>query len=307
MGGFAKRMWPVTKDFPKGLLPLGRKTILDHILDKIISIKGKLSDDIYISTNMYFADQISNWIKKRKIDVKIIVEKTKSENEKLGAVGGLRYALQYIQSSDGYLVIAGDNYFEDSLNNLIDTYYKYKETVISIYKLGDLELAKKYGVVMIDDDGVIIKMVEKPITPFSDTICTAIYLFNSNLPDLLEKYLCSTTLKDRLGDFVSWLVSREKVYSYRLNGEWIDIGGLNEYINILKRRFSGIHISHNCKIINSKFSGSVVIMDNAKIINSHLKNCVILPNTTVVNSKIYDSLIGINRNIVNKEINSCLI
>lgn len=46
-GGYATRLWPITKNKPKPLLPVGNKTIIEHILEKLANIKYP----IYVSTN----------------------------------------------------------------------------------------------------------------------------------------------------------------------------------------------------------------------------------------------------------------
>jgi len=37
-GGYAKRMWPITHDFPKPLLPISGRPAIDYIIDKLLEI-----------------------------------------------------------------------------------------------------------------------------------------------------------------------------------------------------------------------------------------------------------------------------
>ncbi len=306
MGGFAKRMWPVTKKYPKGLLFLGRRKILEIIISKILNLQNMLKGEIYISTNQCFAEQISKWLESMGLNVKIIVEEARSEDEKLGAVAGLHYDLRHMSSADGYLVIAGDNYFEDSLIDLVSKYLKVKKHIIALYKLDDIQLATKYGVATISDD-LIVNVIEKPKKPIGDLVCTAIYIFTKKLPMLLGSYLSESTLRDRLGDFISWLVKKEQVYWYMLRGKWIDIGGVHEYLSLLREKFCGIHVACGAKILNSSFHDTVILDKGVSVINSKVRNSVILANTEIKDSVICNSLIGVRRRIVGKNVNNAIL
>ena len=107
-GGYAKRMWPLTKDFPKTLLPVGGRPAIDHIVDRLLEAKVSA---IIVSTNLKFKPHFEAWLKQKPIGViEIVAETSKCEKEKLGVVGALAELAPKLKPDD-YLIIAGDNIF----------------------------------------------------------------------------------------------------------------------------------------------------------------------------------------------------
>jgi len=107
-GGYAKRMWPLTKDFPKTLLPVGGRPAIDHIVDRLSETKVSA---IIVSTNLKFKPHFEAWLKQKPIGViEIVAETSKCEKEKLGVVGALAELAPKLKPDD-YLIIAGDNIF----------------------------------------------------------------------------------------------------------------------------------------------------------------------------------------------------
>lgn len=97
----------------------------------------------------------------------------------------MRNALN-ILGEDDYLIVAGDNVFSFSLKDFVDNFSG--KTLIAVYDVGDFELAKRYGVVVLEKDRVI-DFEEKPANPKSTLISTGVYLFPRDVMKLLNEYL----------------------------------------------------------------------------------------------------------------------
>ncbi len=82
-GGHATRLWPVTKNRAKPLLPVGDRPIIDHLVDDIDA------DEIIISTNEKFAEDFREYAEEFDRDVTVSVESQGSEEEKPGTIGAL--------------------------------------------------------------------------------------------------------------------------------------------------------------------------------------------------------------------------
>jgi glucose-1-phosphate thymidylyltransferase len=233
-GGFAKRMWPLTLETPKQLLPLGGGyVILDLVFDKLLSVE---LDEIVLSTNAKFASKFEEWAKSRGISVRVEVEPARSEEEKPGAAAALSMLLEKLVRDD-YLVIAGDNVTSLDFQAFTEFFRSVASPVVAVYDVGNLDLAKRYGVVELDDSGKIVSMAEKPERPASTLVATAIYAMPWRSLSRLPEYIAGGGNRDAIGHFVSWLVKVEDVYGYRFKGYWHDIGGLDEYERV-KRLFS---------------------------------------------------------------------
>jgi len=110
--GYAKRLWPLTKNKPKPLLEVKGKPIVEHIIkhfDEIPEI-----DEIFVVTNEKFSLNFEQWAEEfnGKLKVKIINDMTTSNDDRKGAVGDMQYSIDEVKIDDDFLVIAGDNLFE---------------------------------------------------------------------------------------------------------------------------------------------------------------------------------------------------
>jgi len=314
-GGYATRLWPITKDNPKPLLPVGDKLIIDHILEKT----KELDLEVYLSTNRFFTFQFKEWAKDK--DVTLLVEETLREDEKLGTIGALDEVVKKL-GLDDYLIIAGDNLFSFSLKDFLD---KYKgKPLIAVYDVGDFELAKRYGVVLLEDER-IVDFEEKPIKPKSTWISTGIYIFPKEVMNLIPEYLNENS-KDSPGYFVQWLLSKGiEIYAYRFDNYWYDIGSSDSYLEAMKTllkesRIEDIQISPYSKIIppvvikkgvrilgRSIIGPYAYIGEECVIENSDISDSIVFKNSVIRNSTIWRSIIDKKCEIRNLELKKSLV
>ncbi len=228
-GGFAKRMWPLTKDKPKHLLPVAGKPMLDYIMGKLEKISE--IDEIYISTNAKFKMQFEDYLSTKSGDKKItlFIEDAKSEQEKLGSVGALGFLIKENQVRTELAVIGGDNIFDFNLTDLIGFFNNKNGNIVALYDLKSKEHASLYGVVQIDDSGRIIDFFEKPPKPRSSLVSTACYLFTKQGVNNIIRYLNEGNDPDKMGHFIEWLYKNDNVYGYVFEGYWFDIGSFESY------------------------------------------------------------------------------
>jgi glucose-1-phosphate thymidylyltransferase len=186
-GGYATRLWPITKDNPKALLPVGDRVILDYIIEKV----KELEIETYISTNRFFETQFKPYAEKH--GVGLIVEDTLHEEEKLGTIGAMKKAVDEL-GLDDYLVIAGDNLFSFSLGDFLKAYDG--RTLIAVYDVGDPGLAKRYGVVVLEGERVI-SFEEKPPQPRSTLVSTGVYVFPRRVMERIDEYLSNASQSPR--------------------------------------------------------------------------------------------------------------
>jgi glucose-1-phosphate thymidylyltransferase len=218
--GYATRLRPLTDTIPKQLLPVGGRPMVDWILE---GIRSAGIDDVHLATNGRFAGDFERWAKGKNVHVHD--DGTTSNETRLGAIGNIEFVRQQVALDDDLLVIAGDNLFDYSLADFVAFWRgKGDASAVAVYDVGDLELAKKYGVVDVDEDDRIVAFVEKPEHPRSTLAATATYLYAREHARLVESYLGEGNPPDQPGNFVAWLHQREPVYAYRFAGGWYDIG-----------------------------------------------------------------------------------
>jgi glucose-1-phosphate thymidylyltransferase len=217
--GYATRLRPLTDDFPKGLLPVGGRPIVDWIVD---NIRRAGVEDIRLVTNARFAALFEQWSD----GVTIIDDGTSTNETRLGAIGDIRFA----DLDDDALIIAGDNLFDYELAELLEFQRSRDGSAVAVHDVGTKELAKKYGVIDVDADLRIVDFAEKPNEPASTLIATATYLYTRAHLRLVDTYLAEGNPPDQPGYFVEWLHRREPVYAYRFHGGWYDIGDLGQLL-----------------------------------------------------------------------------
>ena len=227
--GYATRLYPLTKDTPKPLLEISGKPLLEHILLKVEEIKD--IDEIYIVTNDKFYQNFLEWNNnfKSNIKIKIINDNTKSNDDRLGAIGDINFTIKNESINDDLLIVAGDNLFEFNLTNLHDFFKSKNSSVVALYDIINKDIAaNKLGVVSLDHNNTIIELQEKPAQPKTSIISTACYIIHKNHIELFEKCLEDKNKPDNIGEFISWISSKQKVYGKIFSEAWFDIGSLDQ-------------------------------------------------------------------------------
>lgn len=218
--GYATRLRPLTDTVPKQLLPVGGRPMIDWVCDKV----EEVADEIHLVTNARFAGLFGDWAAGR-AGVTVHDDGTRSNEDRLGAIGDIAFVLERTGVDDDLLVIAGDNLFDFALADFVSfTRQHGVASAVAVYDCGDLELAAQYGVVEAGPDGRVTGFEEKPAEPRSTLAATAAYLYHREHVRLIERYLAEGNPPDQPGRLVAWLYRREPVYAYRFPGRWFDIG-----------------------------------------------------------------------------------
>ncbi len=233
--GYATRLRPLTDSVPKQLLPVGGRPMVDWILEKI---RAGGIDDVHLVTNARFATQFRQWADEK--DVVVHDDGTTSNDDRLGAIGDIRFVQKQAAIDDDLLVIAGDNLFDYALADYVD-FWRSKDgsSALAVHDVGDLALARQYGIVSVDEADRIVDFVEKPDDPPSTLAATATYLYAREHARLVPTYLNEGNPPDQPGNYIAWLHKREPVYAYRFEGGWYDIGDPDQLLaadNRMRRR-----------------------------------------------------------------------
>lgn len=229
--GYATRLYPLTENMPKSLLPVGDKPILEWILERVQKIPG--IEAVYLVTNQKFSGHFEAWVAKVKYPwpVEVVNDHTTSNETRLGAIGDLAYVIktQKINPCD-LLVVAGDNFFDFDLTSFVDFGKKKRpHGVIAVYDVGDKELAKCYGLVRTDTKGRILEFQEKPAEPATTLASSGIYWLPKETWSLLDRYITSGHNTDQPGHYMRWLAETSGLFAFSLKGQWLDIGDLASY------------------------------------------------------------------------------
>lgn len=229
--GYAVRMYPLTKHYPKPLLSVRERPIIDYIVDKLQVIDE--IDEIIVVTNSKFIPVFKKWAGNLKTAkrVSLVDDLTSSPDDRRGAIGDMDFSVETKSIKDDLLVIGGDNLFDDGLGDFLSFAKKNNpHTVIGAFDIKDLSSANKYGVVSLDKENKIIDFEEKPENPKSTLVAMCLYFFPKTKIGLIREYLKTKTHKnDATGFYIDWLRQKDAVYGFIFNGQWYDIGDKNFY------------------------------------------------------------------------------
>lgn len=227
--GYGTRLYPLTKNKPKPLLPVAGRPMLDYVLDRVLEIPrlGK----IYVVTNDRFSTHFQEWAKtKKNPNIRIVNDGTKNENERLGAIGDLSFVIRNFGARNDIGIFAGDNLFHFNLKDFAAFAQSHRpHGTIGVVDVKDLQLATQYGIVKLDQNARVVEFLEKPKQPLSTLASTGIYWLAKEGIDFLDRYIQEGHNADRLGDYMTWLVQQDRLYAYRFEGDWFDIGDLDSY------------------------------------------------------------------------------
>lgn len=230
--GYATRLYPLTRERPKPLLPIGGIPILQRIIERILSLKGL--DAIYIVTNHRFANNYHNWLNNYKLQKKIATpieifdDMTISNDDKLGAIGDIQFVIDKANIKDDLLIVAGDNLLEFDINPFIRFAQEHGSSV-GLKNLKNKDLVSHYSVLEIDKKNKIIYFEEKPPSPRSTLISIGLYYFIAKHVGLIKKYLKEGHNPDAPGYYIQWLHRQIDLHGYVFEGEWFDIGDIDSY------------------------------------------------------------------------------
>ena len=235
--GYATRLYPLTENFPKPLLAVQGKTILDWLIDDIDSL-GAIDEYVVIS-NHKFAHHFDAWAAKKTQKVTVVDDGTSSNETRLGAVRDIQFAMDRLGLDDDMLVIAGDNLLDFSLTAFI-AYAKEKQTscIMRYYEASEQRLTK-CGVVEIDAQDKILGMEEKPAVPKSHWCCPPFYYYTREDAKLVKKGIESGCGVDAPGSYIAWLCTQTPVHAMEMPGCRYDIGNLESYERVQKE-YKGI-------------------------------------------------------------------
>ena len=225
--GYATRLRPLTDNFPKPLLDVGGKPILDWLVEDI-SATGKVDGYIVIS-NHRFARIFEDWASGRPEDIKVVDDGTSTNETRLGAVRDMLFAIDSLVLDDDLLVIAGDNLLDFSLGAFIDYSIGRGTSCVLRYYEESAEILRKGGVIVVDEDGLILDMEEKPAEPKGHWACPPFYYYTKADAALIPEAIASGCGVDAPGSLVAWLSSKVPVHAMEMPGKRFDIGDLKSY------------------------------------------------------------------------------
>ena len=225
--GYATRMYPLTENFPKPLLKVQGKTILDWIIGDIDTM-GAVDEYVVIS-NHKFAHHFHDWAKKCSQRITVVDDGTESNETRLGAVRDIQFAIDACKLDDDMLVIAGDNLLNFSLTTFMKYAMEKKTSCVMRYYEEDVAKLRRSGVSTVDGNDKVLCMEEKPAEPKSNWCTPPFYYYTKEDARLVKKGIEAGCGVDAPGSYIAWICQQTTVHAMEMPGTRYDIGNLESY------------------------------------------------------------------------------
>ncbi|MEI6133055.1 MAG: sugar phosphate nucleotidyltransferase [Bacillota bacterium] len=235
--GFATRLYPLTRNFPKALLPVKGKALVDYLIEDVI--KQKEITNTTLVTNAKFFSLFQKHVRNAFPEVAITVlnNEIKDESQKNGAIKDLAFVLDTLKIEDDILVLASDTYTSLKLQDFIRYYRQFKCITTAVFDGKDVERIRgKLGCAVVER-GKLTQFIEKPPEPTSTLMAIPFYIIPKASLPLIASYLQGNS-PDAPGQFLAWaLLQKEVIYAYNIgSGFYHDIGTKQSYEKLI---FSG--------------------------------------------------------------------
>jgi len=286
-GGYATRLWPLTEKRAKPLLPLAWVPLLTHLV-------RRLPHDlpVTVSTNAVFREAFEEWARTlHQSALSIRIEETKSDDDKLGALGALSQWITREGIQDDILLLAGDNYCGFDFETFLAA-FRPRTPLLAAVDLGDRAKASAFGTVVLDEDGRrVIGFEEKPSEPRSSIVSTGCSVIPARVLPLLIVY--AQRKPDNIGGLFEECLRRNIDVDCRtFRAPWFDIGSFASYVQATQA-LVGPHALYgeHAHSQDTRMEGSVVLGRNSRVIGGTLRNTVVFQDCVIEDCVIEDCVI----------------
>lgn len=213
-GGTGSRMLPLTKVTNKHLLPVYNKPMIYYPLQTLIDVGIK---EVLIVSGPGHAGHFVNLLGSgRDFGIKLSYE---VQDEAGGIAQALSLAEDFADNQP-VLVILGDNIFQDNVKDHVESFES--GCKLSLKEV-DIEAARKFGIAVIEDNKVVY-VEEKPEHPKSNLAMTGLYLFDSNIFNIIKQLKPSARGEFEITDAIDDYVKQGNCTYSLVKGFWSDAG-----------------------------------------------------------------------------------
>lgn len=320
-GGKGTRLYPLTYTNAKQLIPVANKPVLYRVIEAIRDagiteigiVVGDTAEEIKLAVG-----RGGRW------GVNIVYIEQEAP---LGLAHAVKISEDFL-GDERFVMFLGDNVIEGGISPLIAQFAnsEFNSQIV----LTRVDVPEQYGVAELDDEGRIVRLIEKPKEPPSDLALVGIYMFDHHVFEAVKNIAPSWRGELEITDAIQWLVEHEyAVYPYIHRGWWIDTGAPGDmleanslvleeltpcvegYVDRDSEIDSRVTVEKGAEVINSVIRGPAIIGEDSRIINAYvgpftsiyhhvlienaeISRSIVLEHSQIRNldNRVEDSLIG---------------
>lgn len=221
--GYATRLYPLTENYPKPLLPVGGKPILDWLIEDLSDV----IDEFVVVTNHKFYEKFETWKQNHKEQITIVDDGTETNETRLGAVRDIQLATKGVD--EDAFVMAGDNILTFSLVPFIEFALEKQTSCVMCHNEERLEALQKTAVITVDENDLITSYEEKPMIPKGTLAVPPFYYYRAQDVARIQEALENGCGYDAPGSYAAWLSKRVPMHAWKMMGSRFDIGDMRSY------------------------------------------------------------------------------
>jgi glucose-1-phosphate thymidylyltransferase len=279
-GGKGTRLYPLTYTSAKQLIPVANKPILFRVIEcirdagitEIGIVVGDTEEEIRRAVG-----RGDRW------GVRVTYIRQEAP---LGLAHAVKISRDFL-GDERFVMFLGDNVIQGGISGLISEFANsdYDCQIV----LTHVDMPEQYGVAELDEQGRVIRLVEKPKDPPSDLALVGIYMFNHHIFEAVEHITPSWRGELEITDAIQWLIEHNyTVHPYIHRGWWIDTGRpgdmleanslvleeltpcIEGYVDRASQVDSRVIIEKGAEVINSVIRGPAIIGEHSRIINAYI-------------------------------------
>ena len=310
-GGAGTRLRPITHTSAKQLVPIANKPILFYGIE---SMKAAGITDIGIVVGDTRNEIIAAVGDGSRFGVQVTYI---PQDAPLGLAHCVLIARDFL-GDDDFVMYLGDNMLEQGLGQFVERFAAEREgslwanaPAVAQILLKEVPNPTAFGVAAVDDQGRVVRLVEKPKDPPSNLALVGVYLFTSRIHDAVAAIEPSPRGELEITDAIQWLIDQgDGVRHEILRGWWIDTGKKDPLLecnrmvlDTLEPKVAGdvdaesivegrVVIENGASLVNSRVRGPAIIGAGSRIVNSYIgPYSSIAPGCEIVDSDLEHSVV----------------
>lgn len=291
LAGYGTRLRPHTFTKPKPLINVAGKPVLAHLLDKL----SELDVSEYIFIVGYLGDQIADYLNKHYDFPARFVE----QRELLGQSHAIYLARDYLQTDEPVFVVFGDHIFETEFALI------HNPSSDAVIYVKEVEDPRRYGVVMLDDNQHVRRIIEKDPNPPSNLAVIGLYYVNNarKMVNALKRQIEEgRKIKNEfyIADALQYLIDDGMSFKVEAVSSWLDCGNPPSVLAANRYLLSEGGLDNSAEL---DFSEAIIVPPVRIDPSATIKQAVVGPHVTISagcriqGSIIRDSIVGENAEI----------
>ena len=232
--GYATRLYPLTEHFPKPLLAVGGKPIVDWLIDDLAKLRSSTVLSSLPITGLSSTLKRGGRTRPSHVRRKSRYWTTAPPPMRTvwARVRDMSLVIDALGLADDLLVIAGDNVLDFRLSGFVAFAQEKRASCVMCHEEPELRRQQKTAIITVDERQRITSYEEKPLHPRGNLAVPPFYYYTQRSTARVQEALAAGCNGDAPGSFAAWLSQRTPMYAYRMPGKRYDVGDIASYEHV---------------------------------------------------------------------------